>query len=111
MFKTGLVAHHTVNTDWESDTKGIYMMSFLPPTDNQEPVPDIENESWEIPGQQPPSSQPEPPKFSEIQVPSVSQKPSNQQYPSKEDVKPPVITQGEGQTTTVPPGNLTTSIP
>ncbi|XP_039084605.1 glycerophosphodiester phosphodiesterase domain-containing protein 4 isoform X3 [Hyaena hyaena] len=79
--------------------------------DNQEPVPDVENESWEIPGQQPPSSQPEPPKFSEIQVPSVSQKPSNQQYPSKEDVKPPVIAQGEGQTTTVPQGNLTTSIP
>ncbi|XP_077623691.1 glycerophosphodiester phosphodiesterase domain-containing protein 4 isoform X2 [Crocuta crocuta] len=79
--------------------------------DNQEPVPDIENESWEIPGQQPPSSQPEPPTFSEIQVPSVSQKPSNQQYPSKEDVKPPVIAQGEGQTTTVPQGNLTTSIP
>lgn len=91
-------------------------MSFLSPTDTQEPAPDIENESWDTPGPWPPSSHPPLLKLSYIQTPSVSQKPpsmrpSDQHYPSKEDMKPPVTPQGEGQATDIPQGDLTTSVP
>ncbi|CAK7315254.1 hypothetical protein VULLAG_LOCUS18897 [Vulpes lagopus] len=82
----------------------------------QEPAaPDIENESWKTPEQGPPSSQPNPPEFSDVQASSVSQKPpsmrsSVQQYPPQENVKPPV--QGESEATSIPQGEgQTSSVP
>uniref|UniRef100_A0A8C0SMT1 GP-PDE domain-containing protein n=1 Tax=Canis lupus familiaris TaxID=9615 RepID=A0A8C0SMT1_CANLF len=79
-------------------------------TDIQEPAaPDIENESWKTPEQGPPSSQPNPPELSDVQASSVSQKPpsmrpSVQQYPPQENVKPPV--QGKVKPPVSPKGKV-----